>query len=170
MWSNLRIDIERVRRELHISLKDFKPVSFTDWKSMQQKVEEKFVYKSHYKTKHTWYWKNFKHGSLGIPFDSNPYEELNKIIDENELVLFFANEIINEQSKFWFYEGRIKAIQSVISETIGFDEYYIGSKKYNWLVCVNHHDILIGTGKPIIDKLKELEKIKTAANNGYKSC
>jgi hypothetical protein len=58
------------------------------------------------------------------------------LIDETETVWYFVNETIREGEKFWFYEGKIKTIQKVI-EVSGFDELYIASKKYEWLICIN---------------------------------
>lgn len=158
MWTNLRTDIERVRKEMNLHLEDFKPLPLSDWKEIQDKIEMVFVDRKHHKTKYTWYWGNYKLDSFGIPFERDPYQQLDKLISKNELVWFFVNETVKEMTKFWFYEGHIQAIQGIIGETIGLDEYYIASKKYDWMLCVNHHDILIGTGKPMTEKLRKFEK------------
>jgi hypothetical protein len=51
----------------------------------------------------------------------------------------------------------VKAIQTIINEACYIDELYLVSKKYDWLICINHHDILIATGQTVPDKLRELE-------------
>ena len=56
---------------------------------------------------------------------------------------------------FWLYEGKINAIVSVLKEC-HFLEYYVVSKRMEWIICENHHNILIGCGEKIIQKL-ELE-------------
>jgi hypothetical protein len=35
-------------------------------------------------------------------------------------------------------------------------EYYIVSKKFEWLLCENHHDILIAVGQPMVEKMERL--------------
>lgn len=157
MWTDLRSDIERARKELGIRNEDFKPVSLSDWKGVQDKIESTFVDRKHLKTGYNWYWSDFKLESHSIRFDSNPYQKLDKIVAKDEAYWFFVNETVHEKTKFWFYEGTIQAIQEIIGETVGLDEYYIASKKYDWLLCVNHHDTLIGTGKKMVERLKELE-------------
>ncbi|WLF84072.1 hypothetical protein L3D26_00735 [Moraxella sp. ZY21109] len=55
----------------------------------------------------------------------------------------------------WFCEGNILTIQKIIDEMCFFDEVYFVSKKYQWLIAINHHNVLIGTGD-IINSLKYL--------------
>jgi hypothetical protein len=64
--------------------------------------------------------------------EERPELYLDKLINEDETVWYIVNETINESEKFWFYEGKIKSIQTVIDET-WFDELYVVSKKYEWL-------------------------------------
>jgi hypothetical protein len=59
-----------------------------------------------------------------------------------------------------FNQGRVKAIRKVILESCYIDELYLVSKKYDWLICINHHDSLIATGKAMAEKLKNLSGIE----------
>jgi hypothetical protein len=54
---------------------------------------------------------------------------------------------------FLFYQGNVKSIQLILLECSP-DEYYLINKKYKWLLSVNHHDSLSGTGAFIINQLK----------------
>ena len=54
----------------------------------------------------------------------------------------------------------VKAIRKVILESCYIDELYLASKKYDWLICINHHDVLIATGKIIAEKLRNLSDIE----------
>ena len=47
---------------------------------------------------------------------------------------------------FWFYQGRITPVLPLIGELRHYDEFYFVSKKYEWLIAINHHDALIATG------------------------
>ena len=156
-WSDLRADIERVRKDLKLSEEDFSEVNINEWQSVQQNIKINFLHERSHNLSVTWLWNDFKAETFVFACESDPYKKLDLLIDEDEVVWFFVNETVNEKTKYWFYQGRIKAIQEVIGEAVGLDEYYIASKKYKWMLCVNHHDILIGAGD-IIPKLKEKEK------------
>lgn len=62
---------------------------------------------------------------------------------------------MQESTKYWFYEGRIKAVKIVVMEAAGIDEFYIESKRYDWLLCFDHHDIVTGTGEYIEERLRK---------------
>ncbi|WP_411268085.1 DUF6756 family protein [Paenibacillus sp. PL91] len=49
-------------------------------------------------------------------------------------------------------------IKNVIPELMHLREHYVVSKKYEWLLCVNHYDIVFGSGLEIIDKMKKFEQ------------
>lgn len=72
------------------------------------------------------------------------------LLDEEEQVWL----MVNDSDKFWFYQGRRAAIQAVLSECYHLDEIYLISKKYDWLLCLNHHDVVYGLGAPMSEKLK----------------
>jgi len=67
--------------------------------------------------------------------------------------------MLTDRDKLLFYQGKVKAIQKILPETSYLDEYYLINKKYEWLLSVNHHDILTGTGEFIVEQLKSLEQL-----------
>lgn len=103
-----------------------------------------------------WLWIDFKLDTFSLSnLEQRPELYLDRLVDETETVWYVVTETINGRDKFWFYEGKIKYIQTIIDET-WFDELYIVSKKYEWLICINHHDILIATGNIMPDKLRKI--------------
>ena len=50
------------------------------------------------------------------------------------------------------YEGETTTILQVIPEFCHLIEYYLISKKLQWLLCEDHHDMLHLSGQPIIDR------------------
>ena len=160
-WPFLRADIERVRKELNINENEFKELNINEWNTIQTNIETYFLNKRPSNVKRSWLWGDLKSETFGIACENDPYEKLELLIDKNELVYFIINETVNELTKYWYYEGNINSIISVIGESLGLDEYYIISKKYDWFLCTNHHDVLIGTGS-MISRMKENEgKIKS---------
>jgi len=82
-----------------------------------------------------------------------PFVYLDQLIDPSQEILFFVN---GDKDKFWFYKGKVKAIQTVIAESSYMDELYLASMKYDWLICINHHNCLIATGNLMPDRLRNL--------------
>ena len=68
------------------------------------------------------------------------------LVDQPEKVWLFLDDTISGKDKYWFYEGFIKDIVTVLEvKPRHTDEVYIVSKKYEWLLCVNHHDHIIAS-------------------------
>ena len=42
----------------------------------------------------------------------------------------------------WLYEGKLETVVSIIGETTYGFEYYIASKKLQWLIGETHHFVL----------------------------
>lgn len=162
-WTDLRSYIERARKDLPIKVEEFRELKIGEWESIQKNIYYAFLFQRRQETKRSWLYNDFKLEDYAIGCKSDPYERLNLLIDEGELVYFIVNETVNEQTKYWYYEGKINSIIAVIGETVGLDEYYLSSKKYDWLLCTSHHEILIGVGT-IISKMKEKEKEIKAEN------
>ncbi len=163
-WTHLRTDIERVRKELNIKNDDFRDLNINEWNTVYSNIKKKFLYERPSKVKRSWLWDDLKVETFGISCKNDPYEKLGLLIGKNETVYFLVNETVNEMTKYWFYEGKVDTIISVIGESLGLDEYYLISKKYDWFLSTNHHDVLIGTGT-IIARMKKLEEKITAHNN-----
>ncbi len=158
MWTELRKNIEEIRRQNNLSENEFKPVDILSWEQIQEKIFATFCRIQNHKDKFNWLWEDFKQRSYSVQFYRNwPFESLLQLVDNSEKVWLFVNESVNEGTKFWFYEGQIKPIVSVLRESL-VDEVYIASMKYDWLLCINHHDVLIATGLDMPDRLRQLEK------------
>ena len=129
-------------------------MSLVDWGNIQHKVFEKFCYLNHT----GWIWERLKGDTYAIQFHYNyPFDQLLTLVDHSEKVWLFLDETVSEHNKYWFYEGYIKDIVLVLGETTQTDEVYVASKKYEWLLCVNHHDYIIAAGSNIVKKLTTLE-------------
>lgn len=155
-WTFLRTDIERAREELNIGNERFRELNINEWNTIQVNIEKHFLYQRPSNITRSWLWNDLKVETFGIVCKNDPYEKLDLLIDRNEIVYFLVNETINELTKYWQYEGNIKSIILIIGELLGLDEYYLISKKYDWFLCTNHHDVLIGTGT-MISRMKENE-------------
>ncbi|MDF5737958.1 MAG: hypothetical protein PUQ00_20480 [Nostoc sp. S13] len=61
-----------------------------------------------------------------------------------------------QHGNFWLYEGGIAVIADLIGEIYGF-EYYIVSKKLEWLLGEDHNGVLIGVGQSMTEKIEYLK-------------
>ena len=157
MWTDLRKEIEKIRKDFGLTDNQFQPLGLNDWQEIEEKIYQTFCKLTHYKSRPVWLWNYFKLDTVSISTEQKPYLYLDKLIDSGETVWFFVNETVNEADKFWFYQGQVKVIQTIIAETCYIDELYLVSKKYDWLLCINHHDVLVATGQTMPDKLRQLE-------------
>jgi hypothetical protein len=150
MWSDLRRDIEETRKTLGIPRDDFSPLPHTtDWHRLEEGIYSTFC-KLAGKVRPRWLWNSYKREWYGLGLEGSPDSILNQLIPTTETVWFMAYAGDN----FLFYQGKVQAIQRLLPELTYLDEYYLINKKWEWLLSVNHHDTLSGTGAFIINQLK----------------
>lgn len=157
MWTPLRKDIEHLRRELNIPDQDFYAVDINEWQEIEQKIADRFCIPIDSSTINGLLNHSFKSETYAVQFFYNyPFDQLATLIDNNEIVWLFLDETVNEKTKLWFYEGRINTIALILGESSHLREIYVASKKYEWLICVDHHDYIIATGEEMPGKLRLL--------------
>lgn len=154
----MRAAISKVIADKGLLETEFRPLSIHEnWKQIEENIYQTFCTLTHHSSRPIWLWTAFKLNTFSVSnLEERPEHYLDRLINDDETVWYIVNETINESEKFWFYEGKIKNIQTVIDET-WFDELYVVSKKYEWLICINHHDYLTATGNEMPDKLRKLE-------------
>jgi len=135
---------------------DFDAVGIHAWPAIMHKIEAAFIIKTSSNTKFNWWWESFRGTQYRLFFESGwAFDYLTQLINEQEQVWFVACDTDHDPSKFWLFQGTIKAIQLLLQEHCHF-EYYLVSKKYTWLLCETDQDVLVGLGT-VIPKMKLLE-------------
>lgn len=167
--SKTSFDLFRFESELinkcEISKTNFHRVKSTKWKSIYQQIAEKYADKT--KT-----WKNGLHWAntngyspksmknfLGCyPVDYAAwFHHLPQITAADNMVYFLIDKGGDWYSgeEFWIFESYIPELVKVLdllNQTAfldtGWSDYYIVSKKFQWIIGFNHHDIVsfIGDG------------------------
>jgi hypothetical protein len=100
-----------------------------------------------------WWWEAFTDSSISRQVDDG-WRFLTTLVPEPEKSVWFIAE--DDQSAFYpVYDATPIAASQVIGECVGF-EYYLVAKDMSWLLCENHHDMLIGVGEPIESRLAQL--------------
>ena len=155
MWTPLRIEIEKIRHNFSITDAQFTPIALNEWQAVERSIFDKFVKTGPGRQLPVWLWGNFKMDSYALQIKS-PGGILSELIDQDELVWFFVNETVDEKDKFWYYRGFVKYIEVIINEAQSLDELNWVSKKFEWMICFNHHNFLIATGSQMPEKLKAI--------------
>jgi hypothetical protein len=153
MWTDLRQEIERARQALHLPAQAFASLPYTtNWSLLEETIYHTFCTLPHHTARPRWLWEAFRPGAYGLYREEDYLDTLLALIEEEEVVWLMVND---DRDKFWFYQGKRAAIQAVLNECYYLDEIYLLSKKYKWLLCLNHHNVIYGVGQPMSEKLKQ---------------
>ncbi|KYG75785.1 hypothetical protein AWW68_08090 [Roseivirga spongicola] len=154
-WTDLRAVIKRLCENLNISTDEFSELNIKEWKKIEPKIWTRFSSSKNSK----WIWETLVDSYATAPVSYKTLK-LENFINPTERVWFLLDDTVNEKTKFWIYEGTVKAFEKLFRESIWTDEVLIVSKKYEWILIINHHDIMIGTGK-LKDRIEEYKKEST---------
>jgi hypothetical protein len=156
MWTSFRQEIEKTRTQFHLQ-DNLKPVGLNEWTEIEDRLYDNFAIITSHRSRPTWIWERLKVQSFGMATHGQPYQFLNRLVDTNTQLFLFLNETVNGRDKLWIYHGTIEAIQKLLEETVGIDEVIIIDEKYDWILCITHHDSIVVGGQLMIDKLKRLQ-------------
>ncbi|MGY2134868.1 DUF6756 family protein [Hymenobacter sp. HD11105] len=157
MWTPLREDIARIQAACQLPSADFSALPMTTgWARVEAKIYHTFCVLEHPVVRPLWLWGAFRPGAYALANEADPLGTMIGLVEPDEVVWLMVNDSLPAGDKFWFYQGKPAAIHTVLRESTYLDEIYLLSKKYAWLLCLNHHDILYGIGSPIGEKLQAL--------------
>lgn len=105
---------------------------------------------------HLWLWEQFKEPSFALRVHPG-HDLLLRLISPEERVWFITEDWdgAKKDDNFWVFEGEAGAVQAVLEELPLF-EYDVVDQNCAWLLCENHHNLLIGVGRPMVDRMKGL--------------
>ncbi len=145
----IRNEIERAIKEGNINRSKCFECSKITYNSIIKKIEETFVVNGG-----NIHWSNMgrfnpklKCITKDISDDSMWIEKLPEIIPEKDrsvYVLFEDSQ--NYEAKYWAYEMCIPELVYIIGEINGLNDFYIVSKKFEWLISECHEDIVSFVG------------------------
>jgi hypothetical protein len=99
------------------------------------------------------HWANLGYYKADIPCSTKVMEDwswvgkLPRMIPTSEQPVYVLFEDTkNYEAKYWLYEAFVDELVLVLNECESLDDFYIVSKKYNWLISLNHHDVISCVG------------------------
>jgi hypothetical protein len=158
MSQDFRETLDLARKSAEIESAQFELVSPYQYEDILHKIVRRFVKLDlRFALEHLWWWEVLHEPTASLRVNYKP-SLLGQLLFPNERVWFVAENFgkSKKQGSFWLYEGTVKAIIGVLEEAHDF-EYYLVSKKYDWLLCKNHHDVIISSGEKIVQKLASLK-------------
>ncbi|WP_342478354.1 DUF6756 family protein [Paenibacillus sp. FSL H7-0350] len=150
---SVRAEIEELIKSLKLDRSGLHEVRKDQWRHILSEIEERFLVKTHHTQGLHWGWNRLQEPQYSASFVDKDYAKLRDII-QDESIWFIAED---RYDKLWIYEGKTVAILQVIPELCHLNEYYLISKKLQWLLCEDHHDMLHLSGQPVIDRCMRYE-------------
>lgn len=100
-----------------------------------------------------WWWEDFKEPAVSLVYEAgDAWRHLGDLVpDRNESVWFIAED--DHLPHYPVFETTPKVASSVLGECYAF-EYYLIPKNFGWLVCENHHNVLLGIGAEVEWRLR----------------
>ncbi len=155
---DFRSQLDAVRVSAGVANVDFRLVGLHQYEAILLKIIAHFTTLGRSGLNALWLWDSFQEPKFARA-DCPPMctAMLRKLVPAEEAIWFVAEDSgrQKEHGNFWLYEGHIDAIAAVLDEAWLF-EFYLVSKKFEWLLCENHHDVLIAVGEPMVGKLREM--------------
>ena len=99
----------------------------------------------------TWWWEHFPASTSVYFATGDGWRLLVELVpDADERVWFIAEDCVSPEYSVW--EASVRDVQAVIAECYGF-EYYLVQPQFRWLLCENHHDVVVAVGAEVESKL-----------------
>lgn len=133
---NLRDELNRVINSENISSISF--VRLNEWQWVLNNLANTFLVYGEKDLERIWLWESFKEPYTSFQ-PENSISELEGFLNATEQYFFIASD---EDGKYWVMEGTGASIICLISNSFCF-EYYIANKSISWLLCENHHGVMV---------------------------
>ena len=150
----VRDEIEQAIKEHGIDRTRFFEVSKQSYEQIQRKIEHTFVDKSKHWDKSI-HWANMgnynpKWNCTRVPLKEwdDWMVELSHIIPTPNDAMYVLFECCKDyKPKYWLYEAFLEELTTILCGINGPDDFYIVSKKYDWLISLDHHDTISYVGE-----------------------
>lgn len=139
---SLRADInEAIKGQTKLT---FNFVSLHRFQDILDQIAERFLKQGKRDLNKIWLWNEFRN-EIKSSQPADVILELTSRLEPQDCFWFIASD---ESGKYWVAESNGSSIITVLREMYAF-EYYILDRKMTWILCENHHGMLI-EAKPAI--------------------
>ncbi len=146
--SSVKNEIRAAVERLHLSPEAFRELPDNEGERIYREALRRFVHEGEPR----WWWEHFS-SSASVNFEAGDgWRHIPELVpDPSEHVWF----IVEDDSLAFYpvYDATPDAISAIVAECYGF-EYYIVQRGYEWLLCENHHNRVIGVGQKVEERLR----------------
>jgi hypothetical protein len=136
---NLRDELNEV-----INSENIQEISFlrlNEWQWVLNQLAENFLANGAKDLNRIWLWESIKEPYSSFQPD-DAIAALKGLLQPQESYFFIASD---EDGKYWVLKGNGAAIVTLVAESHAF-EYYISNLSISWLLCENHHGVIVSKG------------------------
>jgi hypothetical protein len=155
----MRTEIATALQALNLPPEDLVAVRPNQYRPILNRIFETFTVYGAQGRDRLWLWEGFKDEYYAVHL-SEPEDchWLPRLVPPDERVWLLTEDGDRQKhdGNYWLFEGRVGTIETVIQELFAF-EYYVVAKNFQWLLCETHHQMLIGVGSHIIERLRAAE-------------
>lgn len=148
----MREAIEKVIKDFNLDRSKIYEVSRLKYLDIIKKIEKIFIKNGgilHWANIENRFNPSFSLKTQYIGSNRSWYQALAKIIP-NTLHYVLFEDVVNSHTKYWVYEMFPHEIITVIDESVPSpDDFYIVSKKFEWLISECHEEIVYFVGDKI---------------------
>jgi hypothetical protein len=143
-------------RELGLPQDRFRQTPPGRYAEIVDRVLSTFVVDGPDRRRLVWLWEQLKrptHSSMRGP----AYKLLQTLVDPTTRIWLLTEDWgrTKRDGCFWVFEGDVAAIADVLDNMHAL-EYYLVSRNIDWMLLENHHDVVVGAGEWIVEKLTAL--------------
>jgi hypothetical protein len=152
MTDTVKDEIQRAIDHLGLKESDIRLLADSEGRSVYSAAFSHFVVSGD----RLWWWEDFRFPCTRVHFeDQLGFQRIERIVPALDEVVWFIAE--DDSLAYPVYEATPRAIQAVIGDCYGF-EYYMIAKDFTWLICETHHDLLIGIGSAVEERLQQEQR------------
>lgn len=142
---NLRDELNQAIQKAHIQ--GFKFLGVTEYKALMDRIADRFLATGRDDLGSCWLWERFRPPATSVKA-KKAWKYLETALPLDQSYWFLASE---ENGKYWAAEATGAAIVILLRKMYGFESYVI-ERNLEWILCHNHHNLLIQAGTGVIIK------------------
>lgn len=164
MWTEIRQEIERGRKDLQLTSAQFRAVGSEEWERIGRKVEAAFrepvAPAKRRPLLWTQLWPDLARTSLSNAHsDETTLPRLRTPWADEARLFFFAQEFLG-RNKTWWHRTNVAAAWQLLEywwqKPKPVQEWGLVDAKYQWALFVTHADDILFCGEPLVSRVRQL--------------
>ena len=154
---DMRSTLANAARDAGCSSADFSLVSLHEYQAVLRQILARFCKRGLELLDAAWLWQHLVGPQQAIQTE-RALDYLAALLPPHERVWFIAEDWprTKRHGNYWLYDAAVDAVLRVLGEAHAF-EYYVVKRDLSWLICENHHAVVIGVGEELVRAMRRSE-------------